>query len=86
MTATVPIRQGTLTLPVEMCRTVGLTGEGQVVIEETAAGLLLKPKDVRTERIYTDEEIAEFEQVNNNLGPDSAEVLAQLRSLAVKRN
>ncbi len=86
MTATVPIRQGTLTLPAEMCRLVGLTGEGQVYIEETASGLLLKPKEVRKERIYSDEEIAEFEAVNNDLGSDSVEVLAKLRAFAANRN
>ena len=42
----------------------GLEGAGQIVIEENAEGLLLRPGVTFVVEMYSDERIEEFEQLN----------------------
>ena len=52
--------RGTLTLPKELRQRIGLTGEGQVVAEETPEGILLRAGATFPVEIYTDQRVAEF--------------------------
>lgn len=56
--------RGTLTLPKEMRRKLGLKGEGQIIAEETGEGIMLKPGATFPIEMYTDERIAEFQKNN----------------------
>ena len=65
MTKVISINErGTLTLPKELRRRIGLAGSGQVVAEETAEGILIRGGATFPVEIYTDQRIAEF--VRNN--------------------
>jgi len=54
--------RGTLTLPKEMRIKLGISGEGQVIAEETSEGIVLKAGASFPIEIYTDERIAEFDK------------------------
>jgi len=56
--------RGTLTLPKELRRRIGLMGEGQIVAEETADGILLRAGATFPVELYTDERVAEFARNN----------------------
>ncbi len=56
--------RGTLTLPKELRQRIGLTGEGQVVAEETPEGILLRAGATFPVEIYTDQRVAEFARHN----------------------
>lgn len=64
--------RGTLTLPKELRQRIGLTGEGQVVAEETSEGILIRAGATFPVEIYTDKRVAEFTRNNE-------QVLAGLR-------
>ena len=57
--------RGTLTLPREMRLKLGLGTGGQVVVEDTKDGLLLRPGVTLPVEIYTDQRLAEFAQNND---------------------
>jgi bifunctional DNA-binding transcriptional regulator/antitoxin component of YhaV-PrlF toxin-antitoxin module len=59
-------KRGTLTLPKELRRRIGLTGSGQVVAEETSEGILIRAGATFPVEIYTDKRVAEFAR-NNDL-------------------
>ena len=56
--------RGTLTLPKELRRRIGLAGGGQVVAEETSEGILIRAGATFPVEIYTNERVAEFERNN----------------------
>lgn len=56
--------RGTLTLPKEMRRRLGLKEGGQVVAEETAQGILIRTGVTFPVEIYTDKRVAEFSRNN----------------------
>lgn len=56
--------RGTLTLPKDLRRKYGLERGGQVVIEESDEGLLLRPGVTFSIEIYSDERVKEFQQHN----------------------
>jgi bifunctional DNA-binding transcriptional regulator/antitoxin component of YhaV-PrlF toxin-antitoxin module len=65
MTKVININErGTLTLPKELRQRIGLTGEGQVVAEETAEGILIRAGATFPVEIYTDKRVAEFTRHN----------------------
>jgi AbrB family looped-hinge helix DNA binding protein len=65
MTKVISINErGTLTLPKELRRRIGLAGGGQVVAEETAEGILIRGGATFPVEIYTDQRIAEFGRNN----------------------
>jgi AbrB family looped-hinge helix DNA binding protein len=57
-------KRGTLTLPKELRRRIGLAGGGQVVAEETSEGILIRAGATFPVEIYTDQRMAEFERNN----------------------
>lgn len=59
--------RGTLTLPKEMRKKLGLTGAGQVFGEETAEGITLKAGVAFPIEMYTEERIAEFQKNNETV-------------------
>ena len=65
MTKVININErGTLTLPKELRRRIGLAGGGQVVAEETSEGILIRGGATFPVEIYTGERVAEFERNN----------------------
>lgn len=58
--------QGTITLPQDLIKKYGLEVGGQVVIEESEAGLILRPEMAFSGEIYSDERVEEFRQSNEN--------------------
>ena len=56
--------QGAIALPQDLIEKYGLKVGGQIVIEESEAGLILRPNDKFPVEIYSDERVAEFEQQN----------------------
>ena len=68
MTATIQINQrGTLTLPKELRKRLGLEKGGVVMAEESSEGIILKPAVAFPVEIYTDERIKEFENEDEQL-------------------
>jgi AbrB family looped-hinge helix DNA binding protein len=57
-------KRGTLTLPKELRRRIGLAGGGQVVAEETSEGILIRAGATFPVEIYTDQRVAEFGRNN----------------------
>ena len=56
--------RGTLTLPKELRRRLGVNGNGQVVAEETEEGILLRAGVTFHIEIYSDKRLAEFDRHN----------------------
>ena len=56
--------RGTLTLPRDLRRRLGLSGSGQVVAEETEEGLLLRPGATFPVELYSEKRLAEFARHN----------------------
>lgn len=57
-------KRGTLTLPRALRERMGLSGEGQVVAEETSEGILIRGGATFPVEIYTGERVAEFGRNN----------------------
>ncbi len=53
--------RGTLTLPKEFRRKLGLEGGGQLILEDSGDGIRLRPAVTIPIEAYTDERIAEFD-------------------------
>ena len=65
MTKVVSINQrGTRTLPKEMRDRLGIKSSGQVVVEETPEGVLLRPGLTVPVEVYSAERLAEFTRNN----------------------
>ena len=65
MTKVISINErGTLTLPKELRDRLGIMAAGQVVVEETSDGLLLRPGVTVPVEIYSAQRLAEF-SLNN---------------------
>jgi bifunctional DNA-binding transcriptional regulator/antitoxin component of YhaV-PrlF toxin-antitoxin module len=56
--------RGTLTLPKELRRRFGVSGNGQVVAEETDEGILLRAGVTFPIEIYSKKRLAEFDRHN----------------------
>jgi bifunctional DNA-binding transcriptional regulator/antitoxin component of YhaV-PrlF toxin-antitoxin module len=56
--------RGTLTLPKELRRRFGVSGNGQVVAEETDEGILLRAGVTFPIEIYSEKRLAEFDRHN----------------------
>ena len=56
--------RGTLTLPRDLRRRLGLSGSGQVVAEETEEGLLLRAGVTFPVELYSEKRVAEFARHN----------------------
>jgi len=65
MTKVLNINQrGTLTLPKEMRRRLGLKANGQIVAQETEEGILLRVGATFPIEIYSEKRLAEFRRNN----------------------
>ena len=62
--------RGTLTLPRESRDRLGLKSSGQVVIEHTPEGILLRPGVTFPVEIYTGARLDEFKRGEDDLAPD----------------
>ncbi|MBN1309047.1 MAG: AbrB/MazE/SpoVT family DNA-binding domain-containing protein [Chitinispirillaceae bacterium] len=68
MTATIQInRRGTLTLPKELRKKLGLEKGGVVMAEEAAEGIVLRPAVAFPVEMYTDSRIEEFDKEDDAL-------------------
>ena len=56
--------RGTLTLPKEMRRRLGVDGNAQVVAEETDEGILIRPGGTFPVELYSEKRLAEFRRNN----------------------
>jgi bifunctional DNA-binding transcriptional regulator/antitoxin component of YhaV-PrlF toxin-antitoxin module len=56
--------RGTLTLPREMRRRLGIERQAQVVAEETEEGILLRPGVTFPVELYSEKRLAEFRRNN----------------------
>lgn len=65
MTKVININErGTLTLPKEMRRRLGVQGNAQVVAEDTEEGILLRPGVTFPVEMYSEKRLAEFRKHN----------------------
>lgn len=68
MVATIQINQrGTLTLPIELRKRLGLERGGVVMVEESGDGVVLKPAVAFPIEIYSEDRIKEFEKEDARL-------------------
>jgi AbrB family looped-hinge helix DNA binding protein len=58
--------RGTITLPKDLRKKYGLEAGGQVIIEESDEGLLLRPGITFSVEIYSDKRVEEFQQQNED--------------------
>jgi bifunctional DNA-binding transcriptional regulator/antitoxin component of YhaV-PrlF toxin-antitoxin module len=61
-------QRGVLTLPAKLRKRYGLQQNDELIVEETAQGLLLRPCVSMPIELYSDERIAEFEQDDAAIG------------------
>lgn len=61
--------RGTLTLPKELRKRLGLQASGQIVAEDTAEGILLRAGVTFPIEIYDAKRIAEFQEKDAELAP-----------------
>jgi bifunctional DNA-binding transcriptional regulator/antitoxin component of YhaV-PrlF toxin-antitoxin module len=61
-------KRGTLTLPKEYRKMLGLEQGGVVMAESTEKGLLLKPALAFPIELYSESRVAEFDEEDNALG------------------
>ena len=59
--------RGNITIPKKIREQSGIIEESQVVFEVTPQGVLMRPGRIRPVRIYTDEEIAMFDEEESKL-------------------
>ncbi|MEL7078054.1 MAG: AbrB/MazE/SpoVT family DNA-binding domain-containing protein [Cyanobacteria bacterium J06648_1] len=58
--------QGAIALPQDLIKKYGLEEGGQIIIEESEAGLVLRPNTQFPMEIYSDERVEEFRQQNED--------------------
>jgi AbrB family looped-hinge helix DNA binding protein len=73
--------RGTITLPAELRRQLGIKGGDRLIVEATSEGLLLQPAVLPVE-VYNDARIAEFDAAEAELG----KVLRSKRSASHRRS
>jgi AbrB family looped-hinge helix DNA binding protein len=76
-------KRGTVVIPAGARRRYGLEEGEMLVMEESAAGLLLKPVRAYEVEVYTPERQAEFLLNNAVTGAEFDEALAEVRALGV---
>lgn len=77
--------RGTLTLPKEARIELGLAGAGQVVVESTDDGLLLRSGVTFPIEIYSAAKVAALEKSDAKLSPYAARIKAALRGKAKRK-
>jgi len=72
--------RGRLTLPQEARQTLGLAGAGQIVVEPTEDGLLLRSGITLPIEIYSKARLAEFARADGQLQPYKMKIQAARRA------
>jgi len=76
--------QGTLTIPSEVLKQMGIGGVGQVILESDISGqVVLKAYEGRPVEIYDDVRLAEFQEADTELEPYMAKIEAALQKATV---
>jgi antitoxin PrlF len=61
-------RRGVMTLPAKVRKRYGLQESDELLVEETAAGILLRPVVSMPVELYTEERVREFERDDAAIG------------------
>ena len=72
--------RGQITLPAEMRRHLGIAPGGAVIVEDCGSELRLKPAAVLEVEIYSDEDIAKWDQADALQDQERQEILERLQS------
>ncbi|MFN0078232.1 MAG: hypothetical protein ACKVY0_17400 [Prosthecobacter sp.] len=82
MTATIPLHHGTFTLPEFFTAKFGLKSDDVIIIEDTPQGILLKPNRIESTRVYSDEEMTQWESEERALEPHRQWLEAELAKVS----
>lgn len=86
MTKVIRIDQrGTLTLPKEIRELLGLSGSGQVVVESTKKGVLLRPEVTVPVEIYDKAKLAELKKADAELSPYAGKIKVALKGKSKRK-
>jgi antitoxin PrlF len=72
--------RGQITLPAEMRRRLGIEPGGAVIVEDFGGELRLKPAAVLEVDLYSDEDIAEWDQADALQDQERQEILKRLQA------
>lgn len=72
--------RGQITLPAEMRRHLGIEPGGAVIVEDCGGELRLKPAAVLEVELYSDEDIAAWDQADVLSGHERQQILERLQS------
>ena len=72
--------RGQITLPAEMRRHLGIEPGGAVIVEDCGGELRLKPAAVLEVELYSDEDIAEWDQADALSDQERQKILERLKS------
>ena len=72
--------RGQITLPAEMRRHLGIEPGGAVIVEDCGGELRLKPAAVLEVELYSDEDIAEWDQADALSDQELQQILERLKS------
>jgi antitoxin PrlF len=72
--------RGQITLPAEMRRHMGIEPGGAVIVEDCGGELRLKPAAVLEVELYSDEDIAEWDQADALSDQERQQILERLKS------
>jgi antitoxin PrlF len=72
--------RGQITLPAEMRRHMGIEPGGAVIVEDCGGELRLKPAAVLEVALYSDEDIAEWDQADALSDQERQQILERLKT------
>jgi AbrB family looped-hinge helix DNA binding protein len=72
--------RGQITLPAEMRRHMGIEPGGAVIVEDCGGELRLKPAAVLEVELYSDEDIAEWDQADALSDQERQQILERLKT------
>jgi AbrB family looped-hinge helix DNA binding protein len=72
--------RGQITLPAEMRRHIGIEPGGAVIVEDCGGELRLKPAAVLEVELYSDEDIAEWDQADALSDQERHQILERLKT------
>ena len=73
--------RGQITLPAEMRRQLGIEPGGAVIVEECSGELRLKPAAVLEVELYSDDQIAEWDQADALSPEERQQILQRLQQV-----
>ncbi|MFM2166821.1 MAG: hypothetical protein RIS79_1192 [Verrucomicrobiota bacterium] len=86
MSAVISIdKRGTLTLPKQFWSRLGLFAEGEVVVEETARGVLLRSQPKKEAKVYSKAKLARIAKAEAALAPFESDLRASLARAKAQR-